>query len=505
MATNFSPFTIISPDIGEKSDIQITQNSTVVPGIGNTVDVKSVFIQTLYGETVNLIGVYKSIEIIEDMFSSCIRGVITIDDSAGGLEKFAIRGGETIGIKIAKPNNGDIIIWRQDLVVHKIGESSVDQTTMNTTYQLQFTSRTFINSTKKCLFKSYKNMSIGTAVSSMFSEMGGTNDLILEDPKITLEKPFISTGLMPHKAIEAMTHRACAKGDFYVFFERLNPVFATNTKTNKPFTSSYYFGSLENLIKYAKTYGVHNITFTQKTVANLETDSIRTIKFQRRTTFNHINAMLLGLYNTTVTSIDPISRTHSMRKLSYANSKNESKDFYSFKTLDNSNIFSTYDDVAGEIPGRKIIASSLNDSVNRDDWLLNNIYGHLSKNLFRIALEIEGGKNNIGVGHIVNFTVPSAFEKIADPKSANIPNDKIYSGSYFVTSVQHKIGLTTYTKELELARSTVPYDFNTGVTAPFLPGQSLNRRYKDNTNSTTIVNKYWRKGLVPWNSNFQSM
>ena len=40
MATNFSPFTIVSPDIGEKSDIQITQNSTVAPGIGNTVDVK---------------------------------------------------------------------------------------------------------------------------------------------------------------------------------------------------------------------------------------------------------------------------------------------------------------------------------------------------------------------------------------------------------------------------------------------------------------------------------
>ena len=123
MATNFSPFTIVSPDIGEKSDVQITQNSTVAPGIGNTVDVKSVFIQTLYGETVSLIGVYRSIEIIEDMFSSCIKGVITIDDSSGGLEKFAIRGGETIGIKIAKPNNGDIIIWRQDLVVHKIGES----------------------------------------------------------------------------------------------------------------------------------------------------------------------------------------------------------------------------------------------------------------------------------------------------------------------------------------------------------------------------------------------
>lgn len=497
MSTNFAAFTKFSPDTGQNSDIQITQNASIKPGIGNTVDVKEVFLRTLYGETVSLMGTYRNIEIIEDMFSTCIQGVITIEDTAGGLEKFAIRGGETIGLKITKPNNGDIIIWRQDLIVHKISNSTADQTTLNTVYQLQFTSRTFVNSTKKCLFKSYKSMSIGDAVKSMFAEIGGTNDLILEDPKITLEKPFVSTGLMPHKAIEAMTHRACAKGDFYVFFERLIPVFATNIKTDEPFTSSYYFGSLNKLIKDAEQYGVHTIRFTQKLLANQENNSIRTLKFERRETFNHLNAMLLGLYNTTVTSIDPISRTHSMRKLSYANGQNESNDFYSFKTLDNSNIFSRYDDVRGETPGRKLITSSLNDSVNRDEWLANNIYGHLSKNLFRIALEIEGGKNNIGVGHIVNFVVPSAFEKLSDPTNPNVPNDKIYSGRYFVTSVQHKIGLESYTKSLELARASVPYDFNTGVNLPTIDAILPNRRYPDNTDSTTIVNTYWRKGLIP--------
>jgi hypothetical protein len=32
-----------------------------------------------------------------------------------------------------------------------------------------------------------------------------------------------------------------------------------------------------------------------------------------------------------------------------------------------------------------------------------------------------------------------------------------------------------------------------------------NKRYTDNIDSTTIVNRYWRRGLVPWNSNFQNM
>ncbi len=494
---NFPAFTKFSPDIGQNSDIQISQDPAIIPGFGSDVDVKEVFLLTQYGEKVDLMGAFRDIEIIEDMFSASIEGVITIDDSGGGLEKFALRGGELIGMKIAKPNNGEVIIWRQDLVVHKISESTVDQTTLHSSYQLQFTSRTFVNSTKKCLFKSYKNMSIGDAVSSMFSEMGGTNDLILEDPKITLEKPFISTGIMPHKAIEAMTHRACAKGDFYVFFERLNPVFANNTKTDEPFTSSYYFGSLNKLITDAAQYGVHNIKFAQKVTANKEDTTLRTVKFERRENFNHLNAMLLGLYNTTVTSVDPISRTHSMRKLSYVDGQNESKDFYAYKTLDNSNIFSRFDDIAGQTPGRKVIASSLNDSVNRDEWLINNIYGHLSKNLFQIGVEIEGGKNNIGVGHIVNFIVPSAFEKLADPTNPNIHNDRIYSGRYFVMSVHHKIRMGTYSKSLELGRASIPYDFNTGVGTPTADSGLPNRRYQNNTDSTTIVNKYWRKGLIP--------
>ena len=161
------------------------------------------------------------------------------------------------------------------------------------------------------------------------------------------------------------------------------------------------------------------------------------------------------------------------------------------------NIFSRYDDVAGETPGRKLITSSLNDSVNRDAWLGNNIYGHLSKNLFQIGLEIEGGKNNIGVGHIVNFTIPSSFEKLADPLNPNPPNDKIYSGKYFVVAVTHKISLGAYTKSLELSRASVPYDFNTGLGSDQIKSVLPNRRYADNTKSTTIVDNYWRKGLVP--------
>ena len=64
-------------------------------------------------------------------------------------------------------------------------------------------------------------------------------------------------------------------------------------------------------------------------------------------------------------------------------------------------------------------------------------------------------------------------------------------------SVTHKISLGEYTKSLELSRASVPYDFNTGLGSDQIESILPNRRYKDNTESTTIVDNYWRKGLVP--------
>ena len=142
---NFPAFTRFSPNLSEKSNIEITQDPVTRPGVGSDVEVKEIFLITAYGEKVDLKGAFRDIEIVEDMFSASIEGVITIEDTGGGLEKFALRGGETIGVKIAKPKSNDVIIWRKDLILHKISENVVDQTTLSSIYQLQFVSRTFVN------------------------------------------------------------------------------------------------------------------------------------------------------------------------------------------------------------------------------------------------------------------------------------------------------------------------------------------------------------------------
>jgi hypothetical protein len=64
-------------------------------------------------------------------------------------------------------------------------------------------------------------------------------------------------------------------------------------------------------------------------------------------------------------------------------------------------------------------------------------------------------------------------------------------------SVVHKISLGAYTKSLELTRGSVPYDFNTGLGSAQIESFLPNRRHRNNTASTAIVDNYWRKGLIP--------
>jgi hypothetical protein len=289
------------------------------------------------------------------------------------------------------------------------------------------------------------------------------NDLIVDDPNLTLTKPFISTGLMPHKAMEFLCNRACKKDKFFVFFERLVPVTGTYTD-NKPFTASHYFGSIESLIYEANRNRVETIYFNQKLNLWLESgEIIRTPMLQRDSNFNHVQAMLLGFYNTTMTTIDPISRTHSTKKFGYATEDTVTNDFNPYKLIDDYNIFNVYNDAKNEIPGRKLIASSINDTASRSSWLPDNIVGQISKTLFKIDVEIQGGTNNIGIGNIVNLYSPSQSERLSNPTNSNLIPNRLESGKYLVTTVDHRIRPGEYVKGLTLSRASSPIDHNKTV------------------------------------------
>lgn len=455
------PFGKTIDDVGfEKANLTLNTKDKVPRAIGGSFVINQLSIVTRQGLQISLLEAFESLDIEENIFSSAIVGSITLTDVGGGIEKFQLQGGEKLLIQFAKPNTNEILIWREDLIINKIGAHTVNMESLGARYMLYFSSRSFVNSMKKNLYKSYKNMSVAAAVRSIFGEMS-SNDLMIEDPKITINNPFISTGLMPHKAIEALAQRSCSRSKFFLFFERFFPVVGTYAD-GKPFASTHFFGSYDKLVEDSNAGGVHNVIYSPNEDAKIEPNYIRTKKLTKKDNFNHLEMMLFGHYNTTITSLDPIKRNSTVTNIGYSREDNGTKDFYPNKLIDKNNIFNTYNNINGETPGRKLIFSSsyFNDPIQRSAWLKDNIFGSLSKTMFKMEVDIQGATNNIGAGHIVNLLIPSSLDKKMLPGQSNILNDEYHSGKYFVSGVKHNITLTSYVKRLELSRGSIPMDFN---------------------------------------------
>lgn len=463
-------------------------DASVGTHIGDKVVINDIYLKTVNGEVIDLLSKYSQIIFYENMFSSALSGLISIKDTEGLLEKYVISGGEEIGIKVSKPNTNDILIWRVDLVVHRVSRSEIGDN-LNTSYNLHFTTKFFVRSMKRRLFKSFKNQSFVRCVESIYKEISD-NSIAVEDPGLSLTKPFISTGLNPHSAIEFLCKRSCAKGRFFVFFERLSPI--TGTIQGAPFVAPHYFGSVEKLIQDSNNQTIYNIVYREKVEGQIEVslgeNSIRTPKFIRLSNFNHLDAMMTGLYNSKITTIDPITRTFNLKKLSYVN-KNVSGDFYSNALVSGKTIFSEFDDTRYDLPGEKLLIGSYNDPYGKEEWLSSHIYGQVSKNLFKVQVIIEGGTNNIGVGSIVNVRVPSHYKKLLDPQNPQLPDDVIYSGKYIVTAVRHTIVGDNYGKEVELSRGSM--NFNLGTNTNSRQITNLENKPKStklfNTVSTRVI------------------
>ena len=443
----------------EGDDIVANKDTNATNNVAGKIIFNELTLVTTKGDKINLLPIFGGINLYENISSFAVSGAISIKDSQGLIEKFLITGGEELHIKISKPSN-DILLWRQDFIVHKISKISVNDN-LSTTFELMFTTKTFIRSLKRRLFKSFKNKSYADCVKEIYKEISD-NTISVEDPKLTFSTPFISTGLNPHKAIEYITKRSCSKNKFFVCFERVSPI--TGTIDNAPVSAPHFFGSVDKLIEDSNKNQIYTIAYSEKIGSTLEQTlgpyTIRTNTFVRSLAFNHLDAMLTGFYNSKITTIDPITQTFNLKKYGYTTSS-VTGDFYTNRLMTSDNFFSTYDDTKYELPGEKIVFSSYNDPSGREEWLSTNVYGQVSKNLFKIEVNVEGGTNNIGAGTIVNFKVPSHYRKNLNPGSSQIPDDIMYSGKYLVTAIRHTIDFDSYTKVLELSRGSFNFDMGT--------------------------------------------
>lgn len=459
--------------------LNLIQDSPVLPteNYGADANITKLSINILPVGQVDLRASFQKLEIYENIFASSLQGTIDLLDRNGGIERLRLKGGETISLNVASPEN-ELFISRQDLVVHKILKHELDVGTLNATYTLVFCSKALIRSMRKNVFKSYKKQPVINVIKDLYKEMS-PSDLVYEDPKFTLRKPFVSTGLNPHKAIDFLCQRCCKKGKFFVFFERLIPIYGKSqtqsdvvfgTNSTKSFVGTHYFGSVDELIQNSRKFPIFDVYFEQKVQANIEPNKIRASKLFKSDNFNHIESTEKGLHRTEFTYVNPLSREVSSKVIEYKDSnffKDVVTDVERNKLINDKNIFNvlfnSIKKLGSSSGNRKVVTSGedVNDIRSKEDWLSYNIYGSLIRTLYSVGVEVQGGTNEISLGHIVNLVVPSADARAFELDDTGATRrDPTISGKYVVTGVKHKIETNKYVKILELGRGSTPVDYN---------------------------------------------
>lgn len=449
-AQDIAPFN--SSGILEENKVFLKQKERSSNVVGDNVNILELSLTTIGGETFSLIGAYKTLFFEEGVLSSTISGTITVFDSEAMFEKFAIRGGETLSIKIENSNASKIIIFRRDLIIDKIESQDFDGLTLTNSYLLHFSSKSFVTSLKKNIFKSYTG-DLAETVYTIYKEMS-QNDLLIENPRITIpnHKPYISTGLNPHRSLHNLASRASTNNKLFIFFERTVPVFGTYSD-GTPFTATHYFGSIQKLMNDARVNGAPTIVFNPKSDARIEDATIRASRVKPFTNYPHIRATDLGMYSSDFAFINPITRRYNTQTMSYTS--DNISDFYATKLVDRQNPFVT----STQKNQRRVSVSAINEFTSTEDWLKNRTLLILSNNVFKIHVDIQGSTNEIGAGHVVNLVFPSRIDKVLNPDSGILEVDQILSGRYLVQGVKHFIADNSYVKTLTLGRGSSPYDF----------------------------------------------
>jgi hypothetical protein len=446
---NIAPFN--SNDLLEPDKISLRKKERSSNEVGNSVKIVDISITTIGGERLSLVSYYKSLYFDEHINATSIVGKITFIDSEGAFEKFAIRGGEKLSIRIENSVSSKIIIFREDFIVDKIEANAFDAITLNNTYLLHFSSQSFVRSLKKNIFKSYTG-SLAEAIYSIYREMS-VNDLIIEDPKITIpqDRPYICTRKNPHDALLHLAHRSSIDNKVFIFFERLFPIFG-NYSDGTPFTATHYFGSIQKLMNDARVNGAPSIFFNPKSEARYEGVAIRATNFKPFTNYPHIPATHLGLYSSELAFVNPITREYKTQTMSYLS--DNIQDFYENKLIDRQNPYA----VNIEERQKRISVSAINEFTSKEQWLKNKILLTLSNNLYKISIDIQGSTNEISSGHVVNFVFPSRVDKVLNPDHSFLNADPIISGRYLVYGVKHYIDDSLYVKTLTLTRGSSPYN-----------------------------------------------
>jgi len=414
------------------------------------------------------------LNIYEDIFSNYLRGNIVLTDSRNLIEKLNIHGEEVLIVKIKTPSLGEESVIKKTFRTFKISDRKIVRDNNTQNFIIHFVSAELYVDVLLPLFTPFEG-DIETVVENLFTNYIATNTQfeLSEDGREVKAKPdlspliilngvsnkvkFVSPGWSPFKCINWLASKAIptdGNAKNFLFFES---------------SKAFYFGSIEFIFKNAiennNIIGTYSVAASNLTgndnKKNLSREYFLAKDVEMVSTVDQIQNFTNGFLANRLIYLDVHNKIYDLIDYDYVDEyKNQ---FHSSgKGEDAIPPFSTNSlrNFATNIsfyPKNPKLFDGFSDNINEK---MDVIYGNRKSSLLDLSnLKMNitvPGRTDVEVGRLLYFLYPSLGGKAeSDNTSSELQQDKLYSGYYLITAINHRINRHEHSMTMEIVKDSL--------------------------------------------------
>ncbi len=412
------------------------------------VSIDRVVVVTSRGAYQEIQGQVLQIQIFEDLFSPFITGILTLKDTLDLSNVLPLIGEEYLELRVTTPTikgakiDGKFHIYKMaDKTV--IGDRSA-------AYELYFMSVESLVDTNKKNSKVYSGKIsdiISTFVNDKLEGLETTKKFLVEETRNSIK--YISNFWSPIKNITFLSDNAISQSQSpsYVFFENRD---GFNFKS----LELLYDGKVFQEFIYDK-YTRDNFPLGGN-VLNIDEDFKRISEYELPVSYDYLDRLRAGMMGSRLMSYDSTKKTYTVRNYS------ASSRFDSQKHLNKNPLFSskaTFRSNARQFiyPRAFETFTSFGDTTNArivQERISFLKMAEANKLVIRVA-----GRLDYTVGRVVNVTM-NKMQPIKERESQGEIIDKINSGNYLISAINHVVTTQGHECTMELIKDSSMKSFN---------------------------------------------
>ena len=392
-----------------------------------------------------------ALEIYEDMFSPFISGVMAFKDSLDLVNLFPIVGEEFVNISIHTPSmTGVDKIIKGTFYIYKMSNREV-QGNRNTIYELHFISQEGLVDVNKKVSVPYQGKCSDIAKDIMTSINGLESKKKLNIEESYNNTAFISNYWSPVKSINHVAEIATNKNNSpsYIFFENRNGLnFVTLESLYTPNATQTFIS--DNFMR--------KFTEDGRAYRDIQSEYQRIIEISIPKPFDYLDRMRNGMLASKMINHDITTKKFTVKNFDMLDNFPKNKHLNDYP-------------VASSKQVRKPSAAVFNygkyyAAFNGYTNITNSagIQQRISLIAQSMATKVEilvPGRTDYTVGQKVVLNL-NQFTPIQSSDSSTDIQDKMFSGNYVISAINHFIDRESHQCKMELIKDTFIVDLNKG-------------------------------------------